>query len=179
MHTPQHLHHNSSLRLMLPPRAKYPRRAFRVLHDDVRCHFSSSHHGYTDTRTHSHAFTSTRQHAMHTPYTCAPVLTHVIGAFAERMKFKTFFFFTILWELLIYYPVAHWIWGDGWMGKLGVLVCTYMHTTHIHTRTYSLRFFPSLLVQSILSFCPSPYIPLTTISSTSLFLPLCRTLQGV
>jgi len=40
------------------------------------------------------------------------------GAFAERMRFKCYFVFIILWELLIYYPVAHWIWGHGWLSKM-------------------------------------------------------------
>jgi len=46
----------------------------------------------------------------------------IIGAFAERIKFKGFLIFTLLWSLLIYNPVAHWVWsGDGWLFKLGAL----------------------------------------------------------
>lgn len=46
----------------------------------------------------------------------------IVGAFAERIRFKGFFFFTLLWTLLVYNPVAHWIWSsDGWLFKLGVL----------------------------------------------------------
>lgn len=46
----------------------------------------------------------------------------IIGAFAERMKFKGFVIFTILWAVLVYNPVAHWVWsGDGWLFKLGAL----------------------------------------------------------
>ncbi len=46
----------------------------------------------------------------------------IIGAFAERIKFKGFLVFTILWSLLIYNPVAHWVWSaDGWLFKLGAL----------------------------------------------------------
>jgi len=46
----------------------------------------------------------------------------IIGAFAERMKFKGFLLFSILWAILIYNPVAHWVWsGDGWLFKLGAL----------------------------------------------------------
>jgi Amt family ammonium transporter len=46
----------------------------------------------------------------------------IVGAFAERIKFKGFFIFTILWALLVYNPVAHWVWSaDGWLFKLGVL----------------------------------------------------------
>ncbi len=45
----------------------------------------------------------------------------ISGAFAERMKFSAFLIFTILWATIVYNPVAHWIWGGGWMGKFGVL----------------------------------------------------------
>jgi Amt family ammonium transporter len=46
----------------------------------------------------------------------------IIGAFAERIKFKGFLVFTVLWALFIYNPVAHWVWsGDGWLFKLGAL----------------------------------------------------------
>jgi Amt family ammonium transporter len=43
------------------------------------------------------------------------------GAVAERMKFSAFVLFIVAWSLLIYYPLAHWIWGvDGWLNNLGV-----------------------------------------------------------
>jgi Amt family ammonium transporter len=46
----------------------------------------------------------------------------IIGAFAERIKFKGFLLFSILWAILIYNPIAHWVWsGDGWLFKLGAL----------------------------------------------------------
>ena len=46
----------------------------------------------------------------------------IIGAFAERINFKGFFVFTILWSLFVYNPVAHWVWSaDGWLFKLGAL----------------------------------------------------------
>jgi Amt family ammonium transporter len=46
----------------------------------------------------------------------------IIGAFAERIKFKGFLIFSLLWSLLVYNPVAHWIWSsDGWLFKMGVL----------------------------------------------------------
>ena len=44
----------------------------------------------------------------------------ISGAFAERMKYSAFFAFTIAWSLLIYSPLAHWIWGGGWLAELGV-----------------------------------------------------------
>ena len=45
----------------------------------------------------------------------------VIGAFAERMRFSAVLLFTALWSLLIYSPVAHWVWGGGWLGDLGLM----------------------------------------------------------
>ena len=46
----------------------------------------------------------------------------IIGAFAERINFKGFFVFTILWSIFVYNPVAHWVWStDGWLFKLGAL----------------------------------------------------------
>lgn len=41
----------------------------------------------------------------------------ITGAFAERLRYKAFVMFIIGWEIFIYYPVAHWIWGDGWLNK--------------------------------------------------------------
>jgi Amt family ammonium transporter len=46
----------------------------------------------------------------------------ITGAFAERMKFSAFFFFTLLWSTLVYDPVAHWVWGTGgWLKEMGAL----------------------------------------------------------
>jgi len=44
----------------------------------------------------------------------------ITGAFAERMRWSAFFIFVIVWSLVIYYPLAHWVWGGGWLAKLGV-----------------------------------------------------------
>ena len=46
----------------------------------------------------------------------------IIGAFAERINFKGFLVFSLLWAIFIYNPIAHWVWsGDGWLFKLGAL----------------------------------------------------------
>lgn len=45
----------------------------------------------------------------------------VIGGFAERIKFAAVLGFSVLWLLLVYVPVTHWVWGGGWLAKLGVL----------------------------------------------------------
>lgn len=45
----------------------------------------------------------------------------VIGGFAERIRFSAVIGFTILWFVLVYLPVTHWVWGGGWLAQLGVL----------------------------------------------------------
>jgi Amt family ammonium transporter len=46
----------------------------------------------------------------------------ITGAFAERVRFVPFLIFSVLWAVLVYNPVCHWIWGKGgWLGGLGVL----------------------------------------------------------
>jgi len=46
----------------------------------------------------------------------------IIGAFAERIKFKGFLIFSVLWAVIVYNPVAHWVWSsDGWLFKMGAL----------------------------------------------------------
>jgi Amt family ammonium transporter len=43
----------------------------------------------------------------------------ITGAFAERVRFAPFAVFSLLWSILVYNPVCHWIWGGGWMSSLG------------------------------------------------------------
>lgn len=43
----------------------------------------------------------------------------ICGAFAERMKFSTMCVFMVLWGTLVYCPLAHWVWGGGWLGEGG------------------------------------------------------------
>jgi Amt family ammonium transporter len=45
----------------------------------------------------------------------------IVGAFAERMRFGAVLLFTALWLFLVYVPVAHWVWGGGWLAARGVL----------------------------------------------------------
>ena len=46
----------------------------------------------------------------------------ITGAFAERKRFAAFVLFTVLWSVVVYSPIAHWVWAtDGWLFKLGAL----------------------------------------------------------
>lgn len=45
----------------------------------------------------------------------------ISGALVERMRFAAYLLFITLWSLLVYAPIAHWVWGGGWLGAWGVL----------------------------------------------------------
>jgi len=45
----------------------------------------------------------------------------IVGGFAERMRFSSMFVFSTLWLLIVYIPVAHWVWGGGWLSELGFM----------------------------------------------------------
>ncbi len=45
----------------------------------------------------------------------------IAGAYAERMKFSAMLAFSLLWTLFVYVPVAHWVWGGGWLAQWGVM----------------------------------------------------------
>jgi ammonium transporter, Amt family len=45
----------------------------------------------------------------------------VLGSVVDRMKFSSWIVFSILWLTFIYAPMAHWVWGGGWMGAMGAL----------------------------------------------------------
>ena len=45
----------------------------------------------------------------------------VAGSVADRLRFSAFLFFCVLWLLLVYVPIAHWVWGGGFLGTYGVI----------------------------------------------------------
>ena len=45
----------------------------------------------------------------------------IVGGFAERMRFSAMVLFSVLWSLLVYAPVCHWVWGGGWLADMGFL----------------------------------------------------------
>ena len=45
----------------------------------------------------------------------------IVGAFADRMKFSAMIWFMVLWSLVVYSPITHWVWGGGFLGGAGVL----------------------------------------------------------
>lgn len=45
----------------------------------------------------------------------------ILGAFAERIKFSGYIVFIILWEIIAYFPMAHWVWGGGFLQQMGAI----------------------------------------------------------
>jgi Amt family ammonium transporter len=45
----------------------------------------------------------------------------IVGSLVDRMKFSSFMIFMVVWSLVVYAPVCHWVWGGGFLGKDGVL----------------------------------------------------------
>ena len=44
----------------------------------------------------------------------------IVGGFAERMRFSAMLIFCSLWLVLVYAPICHWVWGEGWLGNMGL-----------------------------------------------------------
>ncbi|HXC57092.1 MAG TPA: ammonium transporter [Rhizomicrobium sp.] len=62
----------------------------------------------------------------------------IAGAIADRMKFSAFMWFMSLWLLLIYCPIAHWVWGGGWLGTMGALDYAGGSVVHLNAGTAGL-----------------------------------------
>ena len=62
----------------------------------------------------------------------------IAGALADRMKFSAFMWFMALWLLLVYCPIAHWVWGGGWLGAMGALDFAGGTVVHLNAGTAAL-----------------------------------------
>ncbi|MGA7367983.1 MAG: ammonium transporter [Nitrososphaeraceae archaeon] len=94
------------------------------------------------------------------------------GAIAERMKFSAFVIFIVAWSILIYYPLVHWIWGEGWLAQLGVR--DFAGGIVIHTSAGMGAIAAALVLGRRLNYGPSimvPHsIPLAVLGSSLLWL---------
>jgi Amt family ammonium transporter len=64
----------------------------------------------------------------------------ITGAFVERIKFGAFLLFSLLWATFVYDPIAHWVWGGGWLAKLGALDFAGGTVVHISSGISALAF---------------------------------------
>ncbi len=87
-------------------------------------------------------YSATVPHQAYMIYQCmfaiiTPAL--ITGAIAERMSFRGFLMFSVLWSIFIYNPLAHWVWGiDGWLHQLGALDFAGGTVVHISSGTAAL-----------------------------------------
>jgi len=92
----------------------------------------------------------------------------ITGAFVERVRFKSFLLFSLIWSTLVYDPLAHWVWGKGgWLGALGALDFAGGTVVHIAAGFSALAF--ALVVGPRKGFGKTPMephnIPLTVIGA--------------
>ena len=81
----------------------------------------------------------------------------VFGGVAERLKFSSMLWFSGLWLTLVYFPVAHWVWGGGWLGELGVL--DYAGGTVVHINAGVAALMAALVVGRRRGFPATPMLP--------------------
>ena len=81
----------------------------------------------------------------------------VFGGVAERLKFSSMLWFSALWLTLVYFPVAHWVWGGGWLGELGVL--DYAGGTVVHVNAGVAALMAALVVGRRRGFPATPMLP--------------------
>ncbi len=81
----------------------------------------------------------------------------ITGAIAERFKFSAFLLFSLLWAVLVYNPLCHWVWGGGWMGKMGAL--DFAGGTVVHISSGSAALIAALMVGKRKGYGNTAYIP--------------------
>jgi Amt family ammonium transporter len=69
----------------------------------------------------------------------------ISGAIVERKRFGPYLVFIALWTLGVYAPVAHWVWGGGWLGRLGVL--DYAGGTVVHVNAGAAALIAAILIR--------------------------------
>ncbi len=91
----------------------------------------------------------------------------ITGAFAERIRFSAYLVFTALWLTFIYLPLCHWVWGGGWLGKLGAL--DFAGGTVIHIASGASALAAALVIGPRLGYKREPFhphnLPLTIIGA--------------
>ena len=92
----------------------------------------------------------------------------ITGAFVERIRFKSFLLFSLIWATLVYDPLCHWVWGQGgWLKNMGVLDFAGGTVVHIAAGFSALAF--SLVIGPRKGFGTSPIepnnIPLTVLGT--------------
>ncbi|HEX6464522.1 MAG TPA: ammonium transporter, partial [Vicinamibacterales bacterium] len=69
---------------------------------------------------------------------CIITAALISGAIVERMRFSAYLVFITLWSIVVYCPIAHWVWGGGWLSKLGALDFAGGTVVHVNAGTAAL-----------------------------------------
>jgi len=81
----------------------------------------------------------------------------ISGAFAERVRFSAFLLFSLLWAIFIYNPLAHWVWGGGWLGAMGALDFAGGAVVHMSSGASALAF--AIFLGKRKNYGTEPFIP--------------------
>lgn len=81
----------------------------------------------------------------------------VVGGFAERIKFSVVIWFTVLWLLLVYIPITHWVWGGGWLAQMGLL--DFAGGTVVHVTAGAASLVAALVIGPRSGFSKTPMPP--------------------
>src|SRR5687767_12584352 len=81
----------------------------------------------------------------------------ISGAIVERMRFGPYLTFITLWAILVYAPIAHWVWGGGWLGKLGAL--DFAGGTVVHINAAAAAFVVALVLGARKDYARTAIIP--------------------
>lgn len=89
----------------------------------------------------------------------------VLGSVVDRMKFSSWIVFSVLWLTFIYSPIAHWVWGGGWMAEIGALDFAGGTVVHINAGVAGLVL--SYVVGKRIGYGKTPMFP-SSVSLTAL-----------
>ncbi|WP_041933903.1 ammonium transporter [Gloeothece verrucosa] len=81
----------------------------------------------------------------------------ISGAIVERVSFKAYFWLLVLWSTFIYSPLAHWVWGRGWLGALGAL--DFAGGTVVHISSGVSAVVAAYVIGSRRDFMSQPHVP--------------------
>jgi ammonium transporter, Amt family len=81
----------------------------------------------------------------------------ISGAIVERMRFSAYVLFISLWAIAVYSPIAHWVWGGGWLAKLGAL--DFAGGTVVHVNAGAAAFVAAIVVGKRQQYPSSALLP--------------------
>jgi len=88
---------------------------------------------------------------------CIITAALISGAIVERMRFSAYVVFITLWSIVVYAPIAHWVWGGGWLAKMGAL--DFAGGTVVHVNAGVAAFVAAALVGKRRDFKSSALLP--------------------